>query len=426
MSAQAFPALVADTIRRRRLASREDRVLVALSGGADSTSLAVAMSILRSEGELAWVGALHVDHGLREGGAAEAACARETCERFGIPFAAVRVTVGKGNLQAEARRARYAALRAEATRVAATLIATGHTRTDQAETVLMRLLRGSGARGLGGIPPRRGEIIRPLLDRSRTEVEAWLSQIGVAWREDPTNSVPRYTRNRLRLEVWPALLRLNPALERALARAADLLRDDERALDALARALIGGGEAVSLQELAAAPAAVRRRVVRRLAARAGGEGARPEAAHVEAVLALAAGAAPGAAELPGGLEARTVAGRLAIGPRAARPRLPGIPPQRIAGPGAYRVDGLGLSVEIAGTPPPPGWPLDLRTRRPGDRFRPTGAPGGKKLKAWLIDRKIPRERRDRLLLLASGQVVLAIPELGVRAPAAAGLSIRLG
>ena len=108
--------------------------------------------------------------------------------------------------------------------------------------MLLRLLRGAGARGLSGIPPRRGAVVRPLIDRTRGEGLAWLVRRGLDWCDDPTNASPRYARNRLRLELWPRLLELNPALEAALARTADLLRDDERALS---RAGPGAGEGVA-------------------------------------------------------------------------------------------------------------------------------------------------------------------------------------
>ena len=234
-----YEGAVLDTMRRRRLAGPGDAVLVALSAGPDSTALVASLAALRDRGGLAAVRALHVDHGLRPGGAEDAACAAAACARLRVPFESVRVVVRPGNVQAEARRARYAALREAALRTGATRIATGHTRTDQAETVLLRLLRGAGARGLGGVPPRRGVIVRPLIDRPRAEGIAYLARAGLAWREDPTNATPRFARNRLRLSAWPALLALSPTAERALARAADLARSDERALSARARAVAG-------------------------------------------------------------------------------------------------------------------------------------------------------------------------------------------
>jgi tRNA(Ile)-lysidine synthase len=422
-----YPASVLATSRRRRLLEPADRVLVALSAGPDSTALLAALALLRDAGEVASVAAVHVDHGLRPGGAEDAACAQATCDRFDVPLARVRVEVGPGNVQAAARRARYAALAEEASRAGATRIATGHTRTDQAETVLLRLLRGTGARGLAAIPPRRGRFVRPLIDRSREEGIRFLTELGIAWRDDPTNATPRYARNRLRLALWPAVLALAPAAERALARAADLAREDERALSRRALAIVGSAAAVDVARLARAPAAVRRRAVRRMWRNAGGPAAALEAKHVEAVLALARRARPGRAALPGGIEARCRYGRIEVG-EPARPVL-AFAPVAVPGPGRYEVPLRGVVEVVATRPAEVPWPLSLRTRRPGDRFRPDGGRGTKKLKSWLIDRKVPREARDALLVLASGTRVVAVPELAAVAaglgPAGAGLAVRM-
>jgi len=423
-----YPRAVLATVRRRRLLAPGDVVLAAVSAGPDSTALVAALAALRDAGAIARVVALHVDHRLRPGGAEDAACAAAACARLGVPFESVPVRVAAGNVQAQARRSRYAALRAAALRARANRIATGHTRTDQAETVLLRLVRGAGARGLAGIPPRRGPFVRPLIDRSRQEGIAWLAELGLPWRDDPTNATPRFARNRLRLSLWPHLVALAPAAERALARAADLAREDERALSARGRALVedaGGG--VPLDALAREPIAVRRRAVRRLWRRAGGRAGDLEAKHVEAVLALARRGRPGRAVLPGGIEARCRYGRLELGPPAPLP----VPFAEVTvpGPGRYAVPARGI-VEVAaldaGAVP---WPVALRTRRPGDRFRPEGGRGSKKLKSWLIDRKVPREVRDGLMIVAAGDIVLAIPELSAVAdglgPAGAGLTIRV-
>lgn len=422
-----YVAAVRATVRKRRLIGAGDRVLVALSAGPDSTALLAALATLRDAGELGGVAALHVDHGLRPGGDEDAACAAEACARLGVPFARAKVKVGPGNVQAAARRARYAALAAEADRIGATRIATGHTRTDQAETVLLRLLRGAGARGLAGIPPRRGRFVRPLIDRSRPEGIRFLAELGLPWREDPTNATPRFARNRVRLSLWPVVAALAPAAERALARTADLAREDERALARRARDVIGGAASADLAALARAPAAVRRRMVRRLWRNATGRASRLEAKHVEAVLALVRRGRPGRAVLPGGIEASCRYGRLDIGRPVPPPS--DFPAVEVPGPGRYELPLRG-AVEIAaaraGDVP---WPLALRTRRPGDRFRPDGGAGSKKLKSWLIDRKVPREERDALVVLAAGSRVLAVPELSAVAdglgPSGADLTVRM-
>jgi tRNA(Ile)-lysidine synthase len=405
-----YPASVLATAHHRKLFGPEDRVLVALSAGPDSTALLAALVALRDAGELTEVYAVHVDHGLRAGAEEDAACAAAACARLRVPLQRVKVRVAPGNVQAEARRARYAALRESADRAGATKIATGHTRSDQAETVLLRLLRGAGALGLSGIPPRRGRIVRPLIDRSRGEGLAYLAELGIAWRDDPTNATPRFARNRLRLELVPLLRQLAPQLERRLARVADLSRADERTLARLARTLLGEGAGVDLAALRSAPIAIRRRAVRELFRRKAGRGAALGSHHVDAAIALLRRKGPGRIALPGGLEARCRYGRLEIGKPAAAP--PTIESIQLQGPGLYPVPARGLSVEVEGTPGCASFPLVLRTRRTGDRFRPAGGTGSKSLKRWLIDRKVPREDRGALLVVAAGSRVLALPELG--------------
>jgi tRNA(Ile)-lysidine synthase len=422
-----FERTVRRTARSRRLFGQDARVLVALSGGADSTALLAALAALRDAGAVAAVAACHVDHALRADSGEDAEFCERLCGELGVPLdlRAVRVQPGAG-VQASARRARYAALEAAADAWGADRIATAHTRSDQAETIVHRLLRGSGARGLGAIPARRGRIVRPLLDVSRADVTAYLRARGLAWREDPSNASPRYLRNRIRREVLPALEALAPALERRLARTADLLRDDDRALEAGARKIAPRGETrATAAALLAAPVAIRRRAVRRLWRAATGARRDLGAAHVEAVLRLLDRTGPGSVRLPGAREARAAYGMLEIGegpaPSAGRA---GAVAVAVAEEGTYDFD-AGRSVEIrwCATAPPP-WPLELRTRRPGDRFRPAGARGGKKLKAWLIDRKVPRAERDRLVVVAdpSGRV-LALPDLEVMAEGADGLRI---
>ncbi|HVO20244.1 MAG TPA: tRNA lysidine(34) synthetase TilS [Anaeromyxobacter sp.] len=424
-----FVEAVRASCRHRALLAEDDRALVALSAGPDSTALVAALAALRDLGALAGLSALHVDHGLRPGSAEDARAAAETCRQLRVPFATVRVTVGPGNVQAQARAVRYRALQDEAERVGATRIATGHTRTDQAETVLLRLLRGAGTRGLSGIPPRRGPVVRPLIDRSRAEVLAYLRDLGLPFREDPTNTSPRYARNRIRHELSPVLARLAPAAERSLSRAADLLREDERALVALAKACAPGA-GVARARLLAEPEAVRRRVVRLLWRRAAAAGAELSADHVEEVLARLPRAAPWRLSLPGGVEARGRYGQLELGPGSAgRPPAPSPWAVALPGPGRYPLPGRpGVLLVTARDPALVPWPLDLRTRLPGDRIHPEGG-GGKKLKAWMIDRKVPRERRDSVLVVASGATVLALPELGVRSrevgTTAGGLEVRV-
>jgi tRNA(Ile)-lysidine synthase len=405
-----FTSRVTATCRLRHLLGCNDEVLVALSGGADSTALLAALAEMRDAGEVHELTAVHVDHALRPGSHLDAEACGRVCALLGVPLRQVKVEVRGGNVQAEARKARYAALRREAARVGATRIATGHTQDDQAETVVLRLLRGAGARGLAGIPPRRGAIIRPLIDRTRAEVIAYVEARGLPHLEDPSNATPRFLRNRVRAEVLPVLRSLAPHASRALARAADLLRDDERALAGQGRRLAAAGP-VRVADLLAEPVAVRRRVVRDLWRRASGRRADLEARQVASILAMLGRRGPSRAPLSRGFEACVRYGTLSI--RVAPPAIPAAEPVCIPGPGAHELPEGGVLEVTSATGA--AWPLWWRGRRPGDRFRPESGGGSKKLKAWLIDRKVPREHREALRVLADDAGwILWIPELGAR------------
>ena len=241
----------------------ESPIVAMTSGGADSTLLAVILAERGCDVRL-----LHVVHGLRGAESeADAEACRALAERLGVPISVVdgRVEPG-GNLEARLRDVRRAAALAEA---GGDLIATGHTLSDRAETVLYRLAASGTPRGLAALPPRDGQWLRPLIDVSRDEVRRELGRRGIGWRDDPTNLEPVAARNRIRLDVLPALALAHPGAERNLARAA-LLADDERALlDALAEDLIGHDGAVTIAELTAAPVALQRIALRRAAARVG-------------------------------------------------------------------------------------------------------------------------------------------------------------
>ncbi len=241
----------------------ERPVVAMLSGGADSTLLVVMLAELGCA-----VRVVHVAHGLRgdESLADEAAC-RALTVRLGVPLQVVdgRVEAG-GNLEARLRDARRAAALAAA---GTDPIATGHTLSDRAETVLYRLAASGTPRGLAALPPRDGQWVRPLIDCSRDEVRHELAGRGASWRDDPTNLETGPARNRIRLDVLPALALAHPGAERNLARAAAIADDERALLDALADDLIGDDGTVSLATLTAAPPALQRIALRRAAGRHG-------------------------------------------------------------------------------------------------------------------------------------------------------------
>jgi tRNA(Ile)-lysidine synthase len=263
--------------------------------------------------------AAHLDHSLRPGSADDAAFCAELCRALDVPLRAGTADVRgraareRGGLEQAARRERYAFLRRVREEEGAVAVAVAHTRDDQAETLLLRLLRGAGATGLGGMRPRRGDVVRPLLAVSRQEVLAHLRERGLAWREDPSNADTAHRRNRVRHELLPYLEeRFNPGIRAALARTASVLADEAAHVRAEAESLLAGiareqgGELVLRRApLAEAPTAVARAAIRQVLLRAGGL-AQVGALHVDRVLGLARAKAPSGRRLPlpGGRQAR--------------------------------------------------------------------------------------------------------------------------
>ncbi|HEY8039563.1 MAG TPA: tRNA lysidine(34) synthetase TilS [Polyangiaceae bacterium] len=208
-------------LREHALVPRGASVLVAVSGGPDSMALLHVLATLRRR--LAFGLFAHgVDHGLRAEAAAELDLAQELARSLDVPFARTRVDVALGgNLQARARAARWGALRSAASRNGADRIATGHHADDRAETMLMRLLRGTGTKGLAVLPPADGERIRPLFRARRADIDAHVARHGLPHAVDPSNRDPRFLRTRVRHEVLPALERLSPRIVEHLCRLAD-------------------------------------------------------------------------------------------------------------------------------------------------------------------------------------------------------------
>src|SRR5262250_3360433 len=228
----ALRAQIERTIRRHAMLAGGETVLVGVSGGADSVALLHLLSNLAEDWRLR-LHVLHVDHQLRMESADDADFVRALGARLGVPVDVATVTVERrSSLEAAARAARYAALEACAARVGAARIAVGHTADDQAETVLMRLVQGAGVRGLAGIPPVRGAIIRPLIEVRRSALESELASAGLSWVDDASNRNPKFLRNRIRHELLPLLAdSYNPEVKAALARVASLARETVGALD---------------------------------------------------------------------------------------------------------------------------------------------------------------------------------------------------
>jgi len=446
-----------ETVGRHALLRDGRRVLVALSGGADSVALLLILRELERDGAVVVAGAAHLNHLLRgaDADADEAFCAA-LAARLGVPFLAGRVDVAalaraaKRSLEDAARTARYAFLERAADTLDADAIAVAHTKDDQAETFLLRLLRGAGARGLAAIHPRAGRVIRPLIDLERAALREYLAAGGQAFREDATNADVSIPRNRVRHQLIPLLeSRFSPGVVDVLAREAALARDDEDFLQGEAikladRIVLTGrtpGPAdihLDIAGLLRAPRALASRVV--LGALQRQAGSRPiHFDHVERVFALAAAGSGGAVSLPG-QDAVTTGGVIVL--RPAGPKSRGSPKREGGGnsfafslsiPGEVALDPQKLTVTAERMPGtdaaqarPMKWaargaevgvaagalrlPLAVRSRRPGDRFRPLGAPGARKLQDFFVDRKVPRGERDTVPLVvdASDRIVWVV------------------
>ncbi len=427
MRSTGLVATVRASLRELGVPRAGDTVVVGLSGGADSVALLDCLAALR-QADGFHVVAAHLDHGLRPDSAADAAFCASVCAALDVPFRTERADVrgrcrrDRLGLEDAAREERYAFLRRSARAEGASVVAIAHNRDDQAETVLLHLLRGAGSQGLGGMRARTADLIRPLLAVSRAQVVAHLEARGLTWREDATNADPAFTRNRVRHELLPFLeARFNPNVRETLARVAALLADEAATVEDEGRVLfdrVGRVEpdavALDCAGLVAAPRPLARAAVR-LALDAAGGRRGVGAGHVERILALAAKAASGRRlPLPGGREAVVAFGALRLRRRApARDfACPLDVPGRVALPDGSLVrarssSGPAVSNRETAVVAAPEGRLEVRTRRPGDRVRARGREMS--LRRFLMGRRMPLDVRESLPLVASGAHVLWIP-----------------
>jgi len=430
---------VARTIRRHALLARGGRSLVALSGGPDSVALAHLLLELQAAGELTVAGFAHFNHQLRGADADEdESFCRGMAAALGLPIDVARADVRAAareagrSIEDVARELRYAFFEQATDRFASDVIAVGHSLDDQAETFLLRLVRGSGARGLAGILPRAGRVIRPLIEISRADLRQYAAERALAFRTDLSNADLSIPRNRVRHELIPYLEReFSPGISRVLAREAAMARDDENRLQQEAIDFTGSIvlrttagkielDAPALRSLHPAIAArVARQALSRLAS-----GRFIGFDHVDRLLRLADALEGEAVDLPGQRAVRR-GSVIVLGPPAPRQRARGREnsfrfPLSIPGEvtldnqgwtvSAERMESLGpggtghaKAAEVVVAADPLTLPLAIRSRRRGDRFRPLGLGHRKKLQDFLVDRKIPREIRDSLPLVVDGQ-----------------------
>ncbi len=414
----------------------ETRVVAALSGGSDSVALLRLLHALHQAGQVSLAGAAHLHHGLRGADADEdEQFCRHLTERLAVPLVAARVDVPtlarsrRQSIEVAAREARRTFLGEARVTLAADRVATAHTQDDQAETVLMRVLRGTGMHGLGGIAPAARHRIRPLLECTRDELRDYLRAVDQPWRDDATNANLVHPRNRLRHEVIPYLARhFNPSIRQAVARLATMARADDgwlhRVAAAAALPLIvvdDCGARLDAARLNRLPPALARRVIQQAIESVLER--TPDFLDVEQVRAVVAGDMPAATISRLSVEHSGAAVVLVpIGVTVP------IQPFRMAlpVPGQVTLPEAGWTLEAEGpihgprdvlaTGPPDqvevdaaelGTDLIVRTRQPGDRLRPLGLGGHKKLQDVFVDRKVDRRERDRVPVVtdARGRIV---------------------
>jgi tRNA(Ile)-lysidine synthase len=439
---------VAAFLRGTGLVNHGKSVLAAVSGGPDSTALLLLLREATLAGLLPLdVHAAHLHHGLRGVEADDdLEFVRALAREQDVPFRAGRADVGalcrnEGiGLEEGGRRARYAFLRETAREIGANVVVTGHTRDDQAETVLLRILRGTGVTGLAGVHPVRpldgaGTVhaLRPLLAVPRRDLIAYLERRGASFREDATNLDPAFARNRLRLNLLPALRRVDPRVDEILAGLARDAFGLRRALETHHRNCPHPGFQIRPEGVRVPPPPLRggqidlASVLRGGFAAAGGDPRRLTRAHLRQLEGLWRGGRREEVTLPGNLPARGGKEGLMLGAPPS-PVVESVDPAPLPVPGEARFGPWWL---VASEADPPGMealrreggegpeyvdagaltlPLTVRSRRPGDRFHPLGAGGRTRLKEFLRARGVSREGRAGLPLVVdgSGRVVWVV------------------
>ena len=387
-------------IRAQRLIRPGDSVTCAVSGGADSVALLFALYLLRDEMDFS-LSAAHFNHHLRgEESNRDENFVRDFCHRYEIPLTVGHgeILPGKKGLEAAARDARYAFLHTIPGK-----IATAHTADDNAETVLLHLIRGTGLKGLGGITPQNGSVIRPMLTVTRQDVESFCDEWCLSYMTDSSNEGDAFLRNRLRHHVMPLLKQENPQLAENVSAMALRLRQDEDCLSALA-----GKAKMDVAQLRQMHPALRSRALEAFLKESGVR--EPEASHIAQAEALVFAEKPSTfARFPGGITIARNYGVLEV-----RQEETPLEPVTISVPGAavwgdYRIT---ASEKIAeGLEVYPQGSITVRSRQTGDVIRLPG--GSRSLKKAFIDRKVPAHLRDRIPVLCDEAGILAVHGIGI-------------
>jgi len=431
---------VTGTIERHSMIEPRDHIGVAVSGGIDSVALLDILISLRQELNITLI-VLHLNHGIRGAEAArDQRFVQELSKRYALPYLDQEVDVPaykkKNGLSSQeaARELRYRFFEQAIEAHGLDKVAIGQTADDQAETVLMRLVRGGGARGLKGIPPVRGGYIRPLIEVWREELLQYVRHKGLPFVQDSSNLTKDYLRNRIRYELLPVLGEYNPGIKDRLLHVAQVLGEDADYLDGLAdeiaRRIVAVDQEISLSisSLRSLPPALQARVLQRAFAGLAAKGTL-EYPHITGIIALIQGEGGSKrVTLPGGYWARRAYDTLILGKAEETPA--GMAGEiELLIPGKTRLEGLALELEAAmgeGKHGPQAdadtafldfqrldFPLRCRTFQPGDCFIPLGMESLKKLKNFFIDLKIPRAERLHIPLVISGNAICWVAGLRI-------------
>jgi tRNA(Ile)-lysidine synthase len=426
-------AQVVKTIKRHSMLQEGDIVLIGLSGGPDSVCLSVILDEVRDNFNLS-LHALYADHGLRpEESRDEETFCKGFCDEHRIDFHTERLGVKtyaeekRINIHEAARGLRYGAFERTALKINAARIAVAHNADDQAETVIMRLIRGAGRRGLSGIPYMRGNIIRPLLDIRREDIERFLSEKRIKFITDSSNLKTEYLRNRLRLEVIPALKMNNPSVIESMNRTADILREEERYLEmvtnkAMTRLVTRKKDEsieLFLMPLMNIDMAILRRVLKRALGEIGADRG-IELTHIDDIISLIMDNKSGdMISLPKNIRAVKSYSTLLLTKEVLtglQTRLMDVPGDTLIGEKGLRIiSQLSDKLEEIADKNTAVFdfeeivvPLKIRQRREGDFFYPAGFGRKKKLHDFFVDEKVPREMRDSVPIITSGEDIIWI------------------
>ena len=393
-----------------------------LSGGPDSVGMLWGVVGLLGPGA---VTALHVNYGLREGSGLDESLCRELCDGIGVELSVIRAGEREGNLHDWARTVRYGEAERLAEERGLDWIAVGHTRTDLVETVLYRLASSPGTRALRAMPARRGRLVRPLLGLGRDEVRREVEAVGLNFADDPSNLDPAFARARIRSGVMPVLGQVNPAFERNVARTLEEVGQEAEFLEQEASGLLQEGldrrPFISAEAIAVAPPAIARYGLRLLAERVSAGTVPVSIETTTLVRRLAGRPEGGSADLGGGLRIEVGSGLVLAEPTASRAAAPDAPPALLPVPGAVGWAGWLFGAEGAdpGRPAGPeaatldrsrlGGSVEVRTWRPGDRIRPLGMDGSRKVADLMAEKRLPRPRRAAWPVVEAGGEIAWVP-----------------